>query len=397
MPTLTRQPFAPVDGARLQSLTSIKNRQNAIPSSPAKRKVADVLDTDDSENVDPALFSKRAKGLSADSDLTKSFKPATFVLSRAPPRASLSSTKDVFDAHSAKSSFAQPRTILQPKFPAARSTLRSSLLSPLSSPSAALPGRSPPRSSKRPGIFSRQRTQHPSTPSTFRSAHLGVPFSLDAALKGTIPSYSGSLRNSTSTSGSVKNSKNLDFLLPPESRSSWTFEIYEDTPEQEMTNLLQHSTCTLDISSDEESEQRDKRERAEGRDKENIPPPDDVSQTPARSPRAVPSFLDGDDMVEKQRGPLAEMNAADFYAEGCDKTSIFIVPGDEEDPESVVDESDQAVPECQAEGGLNELPLPQGQPNDEPEDVVLSSASKSFKIWEGDDAEDEANPSAFVA
>ena len=30
MATLTRQPFAPVDGARLQSLTSIKNRQNCM-------------------------------------------------------------------------------------------------------------------------------------------------------------------------------------------------------------------------------------------------------------------------------------------------------------------------------------------------------------------------------
>jgi hypothetical protein len=30
MATLTRQPFAPLDGARLQSLTSLKNRQNGM-------------------------------------------------------------------------------------------------------------------------------------------------------------------------------------------------------------------------------------------------------------------------------------------------------------------------------------------------------------------------------
>ncbi|KAM6518834.1 hypothetical protein FSOLCH5_007597 [Fusarium solani] len=55
-------------------------------------------------------------------------------------------------------------------------------------------------------------------------------------------------------------------------KASWFFEIHEDTPEQEMTNLLQHSTCVLDISSDEESERKRSRDRAEGRDKENIPP-----------------------------------------------------------------------------------------------------------------------------
>jgi hypothetical protein len=150
-----------------------------------------------------------------------------------------------------------------------------------------------------------------------------VPFSLDAALKGTIPSYSGSLRD---------RSKESDSLLPPDSKSSWFFDIHEDTPEQEMTNLLQHSTCTLDISSDEESERRASRDRAEGRDKENIPPADDISQTSARFNTARAAAADFDDMVvEKQRGPLAEMNVADYYAEGCDEASVVIVPGDEDD------------------------------------------------------------------
>lgn len=30
MAAVTRQPFAPLDGARLQSLTSLKNRQNGM-------------------------------------------------------------------------------------------------------------------------------------------------------------------------------------------------------------------------------------------------------------------------------------------------------------------------------------------------------------------------------
>lgn len=32
MATISRQPFAPLDGARLQSLTSLKNRQNGACS-----------------------------------------------------------------------------------------------------------------------------------------------------------------------------------------------------------------------------------------------------------------------------------------------------------------------------------------------------------------------------
>jgi hypothetical protein len=112
-------------------------------------------------------------------------------------------------------------------------------------------------------------------------------------------------------------------------KPSWFFDIHEDTPEQEMTNLLQHSTCTLDISSDEESEQKARREKDEGRDKENVPPVDDVSQTSARRTARVSA----DDMiVEKERVALGEMNTADFYADGCDESSVIIIPADEEEP-----------------------------------------------------------------
>lgn len=58
-------------------------------------------------------------------------------------------------------------------------------------------------------------------------------------------------------------------------RDSWFFEIHEDTPEELATNLMEHSTCTLDLSSDEESRVRERDERG----KENVPPQDDVSQT----------------------------------------------------------------------------------------------------------------------
>lgn len=123
-------------------------------------------------------------------------------------------------------------------------------------------------------------------------------------------------------------------------KSSWFFDIHEDTPEQEMTNLLQHSTCVLDISSDEESEQKARRDRAEGRDKENIPPADDVSQTSSRA--RLPAGENGMDF-EKQRDALGELNVEEFYAEGCDQSSIIIIPADEEDDAETVVAAEHTV------------------------------------------------------
>ncbi|KAL2134701.1 hypothetical protein VTI74DRAFT_11021 [Chaetomium olivicolor] len=340
MAAVSRQPFAPLDGARLKSLESIKNRQNAFTTSPGKRKASDVTDSeDDAENVEPVLFAKRSKGDDLWGDLNKGFtKPApTFVLTKA---ASSQAVREVLSP-------ARPRSILKPKSPTARLNVKSAAPAPRTAPA----GRSPPRASKRIGILSRRRTTNPPS---FSLSGASVPFSLDAALKGTIPSYSGSLcssstaRRSTSRKSSSRTSDWSVGLFGSDSSSSWSFEIHEDTPEQEMTNLLQHGTCTLDISSDEESESRASRERAEGRDKENIPPPEDVSQTSsARSSARAAAAAAADDfddvLLEKGRGALGELNAADFYGEGCDSTSVFIVPGDEEDPEAVVDEEQEEI------------------------------------------------------
>ncbi len=117
-----------------------------------------------------------------------------------------------------------------------------------------------------------------------------------------------------------------------DAKAGWFFDIHEDTPEQEMTNMLQHGACVLDISSDEESEKKARREKDDGADKENIPPPNDVSQTSRRARNGV------DEMVtDKQRAALGELNASDFYAENCDETSIVYV--DEEDETEVEDNS----------------------------------------------------------
>jgi hypothetical protein len=340
------------------------NHFQALSASPIKRKASDVDDVDNSENIAPVLFPKRSKGTDLWGGLNSFMKPSTFSLSTKPTTSS-SILKDVTSPASKISNASRPRAILEPKSPTARLKAKTAALSP-SSPRTAPAGRSPPRSTKRIGILSR-RISRPDPPS-FGGA--SIPFSLDAALKGTIPSYSGRLRanKAKSQTNASTSSAPVDFFIPtPNVKSSWCFDIHEDTPEQEMTNLLQHSTCTLDISSDEESESRAKRDRLEGRDKENIPPPEDVSQTslarggPSSSRGTDAVDIDEDVLLLKGRGPLAEMNVTDFYAPGCDSSSVFIIPGDEEDPEAVVGEAEAAAvaaaaAEAERTGALSGLP-----------------------------------------
>jgi len=428
MASVTRQPFAPLDGTRLQNLTSLKNRQNALHTSPAasKRK-AELLDTDDAENLDPLLFAKRSKAAKSSSGSLKDgiLKPSShFILKSASPTplsASIASPSPSLTAT------ATPRRTIQPKSPAAKLNTGISKSSPLSAPA----GRSPTRG-KRAGILSnRRRTAGPFSRIDPPSFHLGggnavAPFSLDAALKGTIPSYAS--RSSAATAKPAPSSSKSS-LNEPELKASWFFDIHEDTPEQEMTNLLQHGTRVLDISSDEESAQRARREGRE--DKENVPPVDDVSQTSARTQARLRTRGADDMVVEKERVALGEMKAADFYADGCDESSVIIVPADEEEERQEVQqqqtekqEQEPIVKDFEFAPELKALPsVPVAEPELEAEPAIVpeqdfdvlmgraneSSSSKaavlqpmegtgeSFELWESGSAKDEneaATPAA---
>ncbi|KAI0166930.1 hypothetical protein GGR52DRAFT_80845 [Hypoxylon sp. FL1284] len=400
MAAITRQPFAPLDGSRLQTLTSLKNRQNALSSAPVKRKASDSLDSDDFENVDPTVFSKRSKGSENTIPSKDSFiKPASFILAKS------QSTNDISFASPPKTVTPRPRSHLNPKSPVAKLNTTAAKSTPISAPA----GRSPTRG-KRVGILSsRRRTgafSRVDPPAFGLSAGSSAPFSLDAALRGTISSYA-SRNASASTLRSSASSLDFGGLHEGEmTKSSWSFDIHEDTPEQEMTNLLQHSTCVLDISSDEESESRRQRERAEG--KENVPPVDDVSQT--SRPRAAREQADDEMIFEKERNPLGELDVREYYSEGCDENSVFLIPGDEEEeqeqqpeeqqqaddsvdvvPETVSIESD--VPQVQAEDGtktVEELMAKTDEPA--PGAAVLEpmeGTGESFEVWESSSAKDE--------
>ncbi|OBT84349.1 hypothetical protein VE02_07250 [Pseudogymnoascus sp. 03VT05] len=298
-----RQPFAPLNSSRLQTLTSLKNRQNALPKSLAsstKRKAASYDDDIDAENINPTLFSKRSKGSSSESSISK---PSAFILT----------TKSPLEYNTPASP--TTRTTLTPKSPARIHT--SSPHPALSTPA----GRSPTR--KRIGLLNRRKTGSAGftrvDPPNFSSSasSSSLPFSLATALSSTTP-----LSRPT-----------LPPLARPSYKPSWEFAIHEDTQEETLTNLMEHSTYTLDISSDEESATRP---RDEGRGKENVPPTEDEGVAP-RPQQVSAQGVEGktrlgrrkreENEIEVDRKVLGEVPIADLYAE--DAAGEVIVPADD--------------------------------------------------------------------
>lgn len=192
-------------------------------------------------------------------------------------------------------------------------------------------------------------------------------------------------------------------------KSSWFFDIHEDTPEQEMTNLLQHSTCMLDISSDEDCEQKLRREKVDGRGKENVPPADDISQTSTR--RTTTTVSEGGMEYEKPRIALGDLDVGDFYAEGVDPSEVIIVPGDEDD--GTVVEGEQAEEQQKEQSGLPDsdfapdVNLDIKAAADKPSEVSepqlpstpvklailqpLDGTDESFDMWESSSAKEEGD------
>ena len=263
-----------------------------------KRHAPTEFDDVDTENVDPLMFSSPSKkSRSFDFDMSKTAKAPLFALTPAKtPAQYVQRAQAAGQKRKVNDSAMTPSNEIQP----------SKRAQPSSAPAPA--GRSP--KSKKAGILSRRRmTASPFTrinPPSFSTgdSHTGVPFSIDAALAGTMSGY-----KSKSKSKSTH-------------RKSWQFEIHEDTPEEEMTNLMEHSACTLDIS-DDESRATTKGDKD---NKENIPPIDG-SVGIVLSSQIITSRRDM--MTDDSRNPLGDLDAKEFYAQGCDESSVFIVGVDE--------------------------------------------------------------------
>lgn len=139
---------------------------------------------------------------------------------------------------------------------------------------------------------------------------------------------------------------------------SWIFDIYEDTPEQEAANLMEHSASVLDISSDDDFETKRRNEELE-RGKENIPPPDFM---PSQSAHVSADSMEtgepvvtehvklprlrkiAQDAMDEDRSPLSDLPPADFYGEGLDATSYVTVDAGIERPSGLSKEFDFSVP-----------------------------------------------------
>ncbi|OJD33493.1 thymidylate kinase protein [Diplodia corticola] len=315
-----RQPFAALDGPRLRNLTSAKNRQNSISASlsfPAsgkqskyspsskRRHTTSPFDGDlSSENADPAVFdspTKRSKNLDGSPK-----KVSKFILGA--------------DAAPASSSSARRSTPL--------STVEKPRASTVPAQSSISTSRGSPKN-KRAGLLSKRRTTRIDPPSFDLSPrrNSGVPFSIDAALSGTIPDYAPPPKPAARKPASL-----LDESMP----KGWFFEIHEDSPEEEATNMMEHSATTLDISSDDDCDTRAETESRE-RGKENIPPPDyyltsssrsaGASDASAEPRKAKPRRKFEKDAMEEDRSPLSALPASDFFGEGLDANSYVIVDG----------------------------------------------------------------------
>lgn len=179
-----------------------------------------------------------------------------------------------------------------------------------------------------------------------------MPFSVGTALSGTIPS-------TASAPVAV-----IDGKMP----GKWFFNIHEDTLDDELSNLVEHSTYLLDISDDE-----GKTSQCDDRGKENIPPAGIAVMTPV-SRRDV--------MTEEVRTPLGDLRAEEYYAAGCDANSIILVPEGHEisfafDAEKKIDSSTH----------FKNTNGPSIETEDNSNDIVKTEGP--IEVWESESAKGE--------
>ncbi|KAJ4316613.1 hypothetical protein N0V94_005373 [Neodidymelliopsis sp. IMI 364377] len=331
MATFTRQPFAELSTPRMQALGSSKNRQNALsPSTPSfarplkpsatssigkRQRDSDIFEDDDCENNDPTVFSSPTKKSRTNSEGL--VKPARFSMVAAPLRPSVSLT-------------ASPATAMP--------SIRKSLSSPNTARSTPIShSRGSPKNKRVHAISKRRASNSPfrrvDPPSFSQSA---LPFSIDAALSGTISNYTPKPTVTATPTSAPQQASTLDDSMP----KSWFFEIHEDTPEQEAANLMEHSASVLDISSDDDAETKAKNDELL-RGKENIPPPDfsllqprtasanevdDGEETEIEEPVKRPRLRKiTQDAMDEDRRPLGDLPPSEFYGDGCTASSYVTV------------------------------------------------------------------------
>jgi hypothetical protein len=142
--------------------------------------------------------------------------------------------------------------------------------------------------------------------------------------------------SAVSTISTPTKAKSAGSTIQESMPSSWEFEIYEDAPEEEAANLMEHSTQTLDLSFDDETTkaQRDCRgkenEAPEGYDAPsasrlastaNEPTPPSPTRTKKNEfiRRKITEMDDG------ERSPLSDLETDEFIPQGLEKDSQVII------------------------------------------------------------------------
>ncbi|KAL2010705.1 hypothetical protein VTN00DRAFT_6512 [Thermoascus crustaceus] len=366
MATLTmtpavRKPFGTVDASRIRSMLktnqSLKNQQNA---SPLKQTPAP---DSDSENVDPMTLKaspKRKRSSEDDGVLDESFKPVK--ASRI--NLTVKSKVDCKTTQPLSTRVNRPST-------------------PVSTPISKPAGRSPQAKSRK--AFGRRS-------STDTTTRIEAPVGRLSALRANAAPFS------IATALSSGKSKNKRRSNP----ASWNFEIHVDSEQDEMTNLMQHSTCVLDISDDEGKTKKD------GRGKENIPPHELGIEIPNSAQQTSDTAASRKNlMTDEPRTPLGELKVSDYYAPGCDALSRVVIyelepeKNEKEDDEKKTSnistaETAPAKPEKLSASTISSL-LQATAPKDISElaDKTTGPSETEIEIWEsGSAAEEAANAAA---
>jgi hypothetical protein len=254
---------------------------------------------DDAENIDPttlSLSSKRKRSWDDEDDVSKG-SPKPLKTSRL-----TLTTRDHLT----------PRLSTPFKNGPSTSTPKSA---PIFKPAGRSP---PPKSFKTPGRRSIAKVRPEPT-----KRGVARPFSLAAALS----------QGKTKTPSTPK--------PQPKAPASWFFDIHVDSEQEEMTNLMEHSTGVLDISDDE-----GKAVITDARGKENVPPSElglDLPRSQQATPLAASSAARKDKM-EEDRAPLGELTASDYYPEDCNAFSFVVVHDDEDENVSASKKAFSAPP-----------------------------------------------------
>lgn len=183
--------------------------------------------------------------------------------------------------------------------------------------------------------------------------------------------------------------------------ASWDFEIYEDSPEEEAANLMEHSTQILDLSSDDEAmkAKRDYRgkenEAPEGYDapvasrqaatatEPSLPTPKRVKKTEIVRRKTT-------EMDDGERSPLSDLETDEFVPEGLTKDAHVIVEASPEKTKLDVKGLFTASPPSFTFSGLKK----EGKKSSKLSITSTAAEEEPVAIWEDESASEGSGENA---